>query len=161
MQLYSPDTQSSQLAFRTEQSKRRLQTILIHLNPPKSILIHLNQNTCFFFATVFPWYTVLTAFIQNWTVKEEPTNWGLRKVSEPSAKLKFHFKSKKQFFYICTFFHWHSQTCLQRPALGLQNCGLCRQVVIVQRLSYLIKIEICSLKLGVVVNRWSLFRGGR
>ena len=43
-----------------------------------------------------------------------------------------------------------SQTCLQRPALGPQNCGL-----FVQRLSYLTKIEICSIKLGL------LHRGGR
>ncbi len=49
----------------------------------------------------------------------------------------------------------YSQTCLQRPALGPQNCGLCRQVVVVHRLSYLIKIEICSLKLGL------LYTGGR
>jgi hypothetical protein len=43
----------------------------------------------------------------------------------------------------------------QRPALGPQNCGLCRQVVVVRRLRYLIKIEICSFKLG------SLYTGGR
>ncbi len=39
--------------------------------------------------------------------------------------------------------------------MGPQNCGLCRNVVVIRRLSYLIKIEICSWKLG------SLYTGDR
>ena len=40
----------------------------------------------------------------------------------------------------------YSQTCVQRPPLGPQNCGCCWQVVIVQIYLYALNIKDNTLK---------------
>jgi hypothetical protein len=60
----------------------------------------------------------------------------------------------------------YSQTCVQRPPLGLKKSGRCSKVKAKWSLftvcSY--KTAISFVKLGLkmaVVDRWPLFRGGR
>jgi hypothetical protein len=47
------------------------------------------------FAAVFPRHTVLTALIQNWTIKEKATSREVWKVSEPPEKLLHDFSKRR------------------------------------------------------------------
>ncbi len=89
----------------------------------------------------------------------------------PSKKLMVicstrYIKSRWRYYRFFKHHTMYSQTCVQRPPLGLEKSGLCSKVKAKWSLFtvYSYKISISFENLGLklaVVDRWPLFRGGR